>query len=87
MVLFPALAVIPVTISLCLEPVFPHARLLGCVLMPLLGACIAYGLARLAECFRRDMDVITLFAGGAAVVLVVIAMTSGIILASEVGNL
>ena len=86
MVLFPALALMPVTISLCLQPFFPHARLLGCVLMPFLVACIASGLSRLAECFRRDMDVISLFAGGTVVVLVVIAMTSGIILASAISD-
>ena len=86
MVLFAALGVAPVTISLFLTPIFPHARVLACVLIPLLATSIASGLARLAACFRRDMDVITLFAGGTVVVLVVIAMTSGIVLASAIAD-
>ena len=87
LVLFSALAIVPVTISLVLEPAFSHARLLGCVLIPVMGASMAYGLSRLAICFRRDMDVLTLFAGGTVIVFIVICMCSGVILASEVGTL
>ncbi len=87
MTLFPALAIGPVTISFLLEPAFAHARVLGCLLVPLIAASIAYGLSRLASCFRRDFDVLTLFAGGTIVVLMVIAMATGIILANEIGNL
>ena len=87
MVLFPALAIAPVTISLLLQPAFSHARVLGCLLMPLIGASIFYGLSRLASCFRRDLDVLTLFAGGTVIVLMVIAMATGIMLANEIGNL
>ena len=84
MVLFPALAIGPVTISLIIEPAFAHARLLGCLLLPFLGGCIVYGLSRLTACFRRDFDVLTLFAGGTVVVLIVIAMATGLILASAI---
>lgn len=87
MVLFASLAFVPVTVSLVLEPLFPYARVLGCVLLPLVGAAMAFGLSRLARCFRRDFDVITLCAGGTMVVLVVISMCSGVILASVVANL
>jgi len=84
LVLFPALAIAPVTISLLIEPAFAHARVLGCALVPLLIASIAFGLSRLAACFRRDMDVITLLAGGTVVVLIVICMCAGVIVASVV---
>jgi len=86
MVLFPALAIAPVTISLVLEPAFPYARAVGALLYPLLAASMVYGVARLASCFRRDFDVLTLFAGGTVVVLIVIAMATGIILASAISN-
>ena len=85
--LFPALAFAPVTISLFLEPAFTHARWLGCALVPLMGWSVASGLVRLASCFRSDFDVVTLFAGGAAIVFVVIAMSEGAILANVVANL
>lgn len=87
LVLFSALAFVPVTVSLILEPLFPYARALGGVLTPAIGAAMTFGLARLAYCFRRDFDVITFFAGGAMIALVVIAMCSGVILASVVVNL
>jgi len=87
MVLFSALAFVPVMVSLILEPLFPHARVLGSVLLPGIGAAMVFGLSRLARCFRHDFDVITLFAGGTMVVLVVISMCSGVILASVVANL
>jgi hypothetical protein len=87
MVLFPALAIAPVAISLIVEPAFAHARIVGCALIPLLGASMAYGLSRLVQCFRRDMDVLTLFAGGTVVVLMVIAIATGAILASVLGDL
>jgi hypothetical protein len=84
MVLFPALSIAPVTVSFMLEPFIAHGRLLGLAIIPLLGASLTYGLSQLASCFRSDMDVITFFAGGTVVVLVVICMCSGIILASAV---
>jgi len=87
MVLFSALAFVPVSVSLILDPLFPHARVLGSVLVPVIGGAMTFGLARLAYCFRRDFDVITLFAGGTMVVLVVICMCAGVILASVVANL
>jgi general stress protein CsbA len=87
MVLFAALAIAPVTISLVLEPAFPHARVAGILMLPLLAASIASGIGRLASCFQRDFDVLTLFAGGTIVALMVIAMATGVILASVVANL
>ncbi len=87
LVLFAALAVDPVTISLIIDPAFAHARWFGCALIPIIGVGIVAGLNCLAVCFRSDFDVLTFFAGGTAVVLVVIAMCEGVILASVVGSL
>jgi hypothetical protein len=87
LVLFSALAFVPIAVSLILEPIFPHARVLGILLVPVIGSAMAFGLARLAYCFRSDFDVITLFAGGTMVVLIVICMCAGVILASVVANL
>ncbi len=86
MVLFSALAVVPVAISLLIEPAFGHARIVGCALLSLLGYCFASGCSRLASCFRRDFDVISLLAGGSIVVLVVISMCAGVVLASVIGR-
>ena len=87
MVLFASLAFIPVTASLLLEPLFPHARIVGCVLLPLVVASIASGISRLAFCFGSEFDVLSLFAGGTVVALIVISMCAGVILASVVANL
>lgn len=86
MVLFPALAFIPVSVSLILEPSFAHARVVGLALLPAIAASIGCGVSRLAFCLRRDFDVLSLFAGGTIVVLVVISMCAGVVLASVVGN-
>jgi len=85
MVLFSALAFIPVAVSLILEPAFPHARIVGFALLPVLGFTLTYGISRLAMCFRRDFDVLSLFAGGTVVVLLVICVCAGVILASAIG--
>lgn len=86
MVLFSALAVVPVSVSLIIEPAFPCARVLGLGALPLLAYCLASGSSRLASCFRRDFDVLSLLAGGTVVVLIVISMCAGVVLASIVGR-
>lgn len=87
MVLFAALGFVPVTVSLLLEPVFPHARILGGVLLATIAASVGIGISRLAFCLQREFDVLSLFAVGAILTLVVISMCAGIVLASVVGNL
>jgi hypothetical protein len=86
LVLFPALALVPVIVSLILEPMFGYARVLGFLMVPVLAFSAIAGLGRLAACFRRDFDVITFFAGGTVVVLVVICMSAGVVLASVIGT-
>jgi len=85
MVLFSSLALIPVAVSLILVPAFVHARVLGFALLPALALAFAFGVSRLAACFRSDFDVLSLLAGGTVVVLVVISMCTGVILASVIG--
>jgi hypothetical protein len=81
LVLFAALAVIPVAVSLLLYPCFPHARVVGFALLSVIAACEIFGLGRLAFALTGDFDLLSLIAGGTAVVLVVIAMCTGVLLA------
>jgi hypothetical protein len=74
-------------VSLLIDPFFPHARVLGLVLLPLVAWAMAAGLARLASCFLGKFDVMTLLAGATMVVLVVIAMCAGVVLASVVAEM
>jgi hypothetical protein len=81
LVVVPALAYVPVTISLLIDPAFPYARLLGVLLLPVFFWCEFAGLSRLAHCFRSDFDVLTLLAAGMVIILWVIAVCSGVLLA------
>ncbi len=86
LLIIPALAIVPITISLLIDPAFPHARLLGILLVPIFYLCEFAGLTRLAHCFRRDFDVLTLFAAGIVIVFWVIAVCSGVLLAIVVSR-
>jgi hypothetical protein len=81
LVLFSALAIVPVTVSLFVEPALPGARLLGCALVPVIAACQMWGNSRLAICLVGDFDLLSMVAGATVAVLVVIAMCSGVLLA------
>jgi hypothetical protein len=80
LVLFAALTIIPVTVSLLLFPCFPHGRLVGVALLPVIAGCEIHGIARLAFCLSGDFDLLSVIAGAAVVVLVVIAMCTGVLL-------
>lgn len=86
LLIIPALAIVPITISLLIDPAFPHARLLGILLVPIFYLCEFAGLSRLAHCLRRDFDVLTLFAAGIVIVFWVIAACSGVLLAIVVSR-
>jgi hypothetical protein len=58
----------------------------GLALVPVLALSAVSGLGRIAACFRRDFDVITLFAGGTVIVMAVICMSAGIVLASIIST-
>jgi len=86
MVLLPALAFIPVAASLIVEPAFAHARVMGFLLLPVVVTVIAQGISKLALCLNHEFDVLSLFAGGTAIVLVVISMCAGVVLASTIAG-
>ena len=81
LLVIPALAYVPITISLFLVPAFPHARLVGLLLIPLFFMSQFVGLSRLALSFRREFDVLTLFAMGTVIIFWVTAVCSGVLLA------
>jgi hypothetical protein len=77
----PALMVVPVTISLFVDPAFRYARVAGVLLLSILFACEWLGLMRLAVVFRRNLDVLTFFAVGIVIVFWVVSVCSGVLLA------
>jgi len=77
----PALTIVPVTVSLFIDPAFSHASIVGLLLLPAIFASEWMGLLRLAAVFRQDFDVLTFFAVGIVIVLWVIAVCSGVLLA------
>jgi hypothetical protein len=81
LVVVPALAVVPIIVSLLVDPGFRHARLVGLLLLPVFFLSELTGLTRLALVVRREFDVLTFFAAGIVVVFWVVAVCSGILLA------
>jgi hypothetical protein len=81
LVLFPALAVVPVAVSLLIYPSFTHARIVGLALLPVIAACEIKGIASITFSLSDEFDLLSVIAGGAVVVLVVIAMCTGVLLA------
>lgn len=82
----PALAFVPTTVLLLLDPAFPHARVLGAIVIPLLFLAEITGLAKLSVSFRREFDVLTLFAGGTIVIFWAVAACSGVLLAIVISH-
>src|SRR3954471_8644961 len=80
MVLIPAIAYVPIAVSLFIAPAFRHARLVGMCVVPLSAISEIFGLRNLAWCLRRDFDVISLFSGGIAVIFLVTCLSAGVIL-------
>lgn len=80
LVIFPALAAVPVAISLFVSPIFLHARLVGVLIVPLIAISEISGLTRLARCFGSDFDVLSLLAGGVVFLLVVVVVCGGVLL-------
>jgi hypothetical protein len=86
LLVIPALAYVPITISLLLNPAFRHARFLGVLVIPVFFLSEFTGLFRLALALRRDFDVLTLFAVGTVIVFWVITVCSGVLLAIVIGQ-
>jgi hypothetical protein len=86
LVVLPALAIVPVTVSLVVYPAFAHARIVGAVLVPLVFLAEMAGLERLSRTMRREFDVLTLFAGGSVLLFWVVCVCSGVLLALIVSD-
>lgn len=82
LVVFPALALLPLVAFWVVVPRFAHARPLGLALLPLLLALIAFGMARLARCLHHEFDIISFLACGSLAVFFVIVLYTGVYLAA-----
>ena len=80
--LIPAFALLPVLALMVLRPLTSYARPLGFVLLPLMGLSAALGTARLGWCLRGKLDVISAFAWGTIMVLMVVMIYTGVIAAA-----
>ncbi len=86
--LIPALAFLPALAYLVITPSVRHALLIAAVLFPLLAVAELVGLFRLILCcVSRPFDLLTAFAFGALVVLLVIAAYTGLFLAVLAGRM
>jgi hypothetical protein len=86
LVVMPALAIVPIVISFLIDPVFPHARLAGVVVVPLTFLAESFGLSRLGLTLQSEFDVLTLFGAATALLFWVIAGCSGILLAIVISH-
>ena len=80
--LIPAILFLPAFAYLILTPRFPHASLLAAAVFPAFFAAEVLGIIKLARCFQREFDLITILAFGAFVLLAVIAIYTGFWLAA-----
>lgn len=84
----PAFAFLPALVYLVISPRFIHARIVAAVLLPLLIAVAALGISRVARCFLpRHFDLITFFALSTMIIIVVIAVYTGLFLAAFAGHM
>jgi hypothetical protein len=84
----PALLFLPGLAYLCLTPAFGHARLVAGVSFVPLAASEVWGLARLVRCCaQRELDLVSVLAFGALLVVLVIAVYSAFFLAVLAGHL
>jgi hypothetical protein len=78
-----ALLFLPALAYLVLTPALAHAHLLAAFAFPLLAAAEVWGLARLARCCAgRELDLITMLAFGALMVILVIVIYSAFFVAA-----
>jgi hypothetical protein len=84
----PAFAFLPALVYLVISPSFAHARIVAAILLPLLFVAAALGISRVARCFLpRHFDLITFFALTTMIVIVVIAVYTGLFLAAFAGHM
>jgi len=84
----PAFAFLPALGYLVISPRIAHGRIIAVFLFPILIAMEVFGISRLARCFLpRHFDLITFFALTTMIVLVVIAVYTGLFLAAFAGHM
>ena len=84
----PAFAFLPAIVYLVISPQIHHGRALAIVVFPLLVVAEALGISRLARCFLpQHFDLITFFACVTMIVLIVIAVYTGLFLAAFAGRM
>lgn len=84
----PALIFLPAFVSLVIEPRVKHAQLFSAVLFPVLAVLEFMGVQRLARCcVERPFNLLTMLSFGAIVVLLVIALYTGLFLATFAGGM
>ena len=86
LVIVPALSIVPVTISLLVQPAFQHARIAGAMVVLLAVWSEFAGFEKLASVFRGDFDVLSFFAAGVMLTYFVILCCSGFLLAVAITN-
>jgi hypothetical protein len=78
-----ALLFLPALAYLVLTPAVPHAHLLAAFAFPLLGFAEFWGVARLVRCCAsRELDLISMLAFGALMVILVIVIYSAFFVAA-----
>lgn len=83
-----AFSFLPTVVYLVIFPEVAHGRAIGIALLPLIIVSGVFGVSRLARCFLpRHFDLITFFALVAMIIVVVIAVYTGLFLAAFAGNI
>ncbi|HZQ69106.1 MAG TPA: hypothetical protein VFA68_11360 [Terriglobales bacterium] len=84
----PAFAFLPALVYMVITPRVAHGRMIAILLFPILIAAEVIGISRLARCFLpRHFDLITFFALTTMLILVVIAIYTGLFLAAFAGRM
>lgn len=86
--ILPALAFLPTLAYLVITPTLGHSMLLAGLAFTIFGLSEVLGLVRLAQCcVARPFDMITVFAFSALLVVLVIAIYTGLFLAAIAGKM
>lgn len=84
--IIPALLFLPALAFLVITPSMRHATVVAAIVFPVSAAVEALGLYRLVRCcVSSRFDLLTMFAAGAMLVLIVIAAYTGFFLAALAG--
>lgn len=86
--LLPALAFLPATAYLIMDPRVPHARTIAWCLFPLMAVAEVFGVQKLAVgCVERPFGLSNVLSFGALLVLLIIMVSVGFFLALFAGGM